>query len=78
MADATRAWVTDDDETIRYVLERALSRAGYQVQTFATVAGLQDALEALHRTSSSPISACPMPMGSRCLIPCASSSARSR
>jgi two-component system nitrogen regulation response regulator GlnG len=45
MSDVTRAWVTDDDETIRYVLERALSRAGYDVQTFATVAGLQSALE---------------------------------
>ena len=45
MADPTRAWVTDDDETIRYVLERALSRAGYEVETFATVAGLQNALQ---------------------------------
>lgn len=39
-----RAWVTDDDDSIRFVLERALSRAGYDVETYATVAELHEAL----------------------------------
>jgi two-component system nitrogen regulation response regulator GlnG len=29
-------WVIDDDESIRWVLERALTRAGYEVRGFAT------------------------------------------
>lgn len=39
-----RAWVTDDDDSIRFVLERALSRAGYDVETYATVSELHEAL----------------------------------
>ncbi len=44
MSQHARAWVTDDDDSIRFVLERALSRAGYEVATYATVAELNDAL----------------------------------
>ncbi len=44
MTQAARAWVTDDDDSIRFVLERALSRAGYEVATYATVGELQHAL----------------------------------
>lgn len=44
MSPAARAWVTDDDDSIRFVLERALSRAGYEVATYATVGELQAAL----------------------------------
>lgn len=44
MSQAARAWVTDDDDSIRFVLERALSRAGYDVSTYATVGELQHAL----------------------------------
>jgi two-component system nitrogen regulation response regulator GlnG len=44
MAEPLRAWVTDDDETIRFVLRRALKRAGYEVETFATVGALNEAL----------------------------------
>ena len=43
-APVTTAWVTDDDESIRFVLERALTRAGYEVRTYATVSALQEAL----------------------------------
>jgi two-component system nitrogen regulation response regulator GlnG len=43
-APVITAWVTDDDESIRFVLERALSRAGYDVRTYATVSELHDAL----------------------------------
>jgi len=45
MSSAARAWVTDDDDSIRFVLERALSRAGYAVSTYASVGELQAALE---------------------------------
>jgi two-component system, NtrC family, nitrogen regulation response regulator GlnG len=38
-------WVVDDDESIRWVLERALSRAGYQVRAFAGAAQCLAALE---------------------------------
>ena len=42
--DGGRLWVVDDDEAIRFVLERALSKAGYTVATFDTVAAVQSAL----------------------------------
>lgn len=38
-------WVIDDDEAIRFVLERALSRAGYRVELFNTVQSAKTALE---------------------------------
>lgn len=44
MTDSARVWVNDDDEAIRFVLERALSRADYQVTTFAAVSELNAAL----------------------------------
>ncbi|MEM1411537.1 MAG: nitrogen regulation protein NR(I) [Pseudomonadota bacterium] len=44
MTQHARAWVTDDDDSIRFVLERALSRAGYEVETYATVTELHEAL----------------------------------
>lgn len=44
MTGQARAWVTDDDDSIRFVLERALSRAGYDVATYATVSELHEAL----------------------------------
>lgn len=37
-------WVVDDDESIRWVLERALTRDGMQVQTFSGGAELLEAL----------------------------------
>jgi two-component system nitrogen regulation response regulator GlnG len=45
MVKASRVWIVDDDEAIRYVLERALKRAGYSVRTFATVGAISEALE---------------------------------
>ncbi len=44
MTEGARVWVNDDDEAIRFVLERALSRADYQVTTFAAVSELNAAL----------------------------------
>jgi two-component system, NtrC family, nitrogen regulation response regulator GlnG len=45
-------WVVDDDESIRWVLERALSRAGYQVRVFP---GAAPCLEALALESPSAL-----------------------
>jgi two-component system nitrogen regulation response regulator GlnG len=37
-------WVIDDDEAIRFVLQRALTRRGYEVECFETVQTVSDAL----------------------------------
>src|SRR6185295_8886545 len=39
------AWVVDDDESIRWVLEKSLSRAGVTVRSFVGSAELLDAME---------------------------------
>jgi two-component system nitrogen regulation response regulator GlnG len=38
-------WVVDDDETIRFILQRALRRSGYEVQCFDSVGSVSKALE---------------------------------
>lgn len=43
MADAT-IWIVDDDTSIRWVLERALIKAGFQVRQFENGADILDAL----------------------------------
>ena len=48
MTDSATVWIVDDDEAIRFVLERALGRAGHQVKLFTNV---QDVVSAL-KTSS--------------------------
>jgi two-component system nitrogen regulation response regulator GlnG len=45
MSSAAEVWVVDDDETIRFVLQRALRRSGYEVQCFDRVAAIRTALE---------------------------------
>ena len=47
---STRAdiWVVDDDEAIRFVLQRALSRRGYDVECFDTVGAVGEALRDGH------------------------------
>ena len=45
MSSAAEVWVVDDDETIRFVLQRALRRSGYEVQCFDRVAAIKTALE---------------------------------
>jgi two-component system nitrogen regulation response regulator GlnG len=44
MTTPQTVWVVDDDESIRWVLEKALSRAGVTVRSFAGSAELLDAL----------------------------------
>ncbi|MFT5140507.1 MAG: two-component system nitrogen regulation response regulator GlnG [Lysobacterales bacterium] len=45
MNKPARVWIVDDDEAIRFVLERALSRAGHKVELFTSVAAVCAALE---------------------------------
>ena len=44
MTDALEIWVVDDDEAIRFVLERALGRAGYKTRSFESVGSISAAL----------------------------------
>ena len=44
MSPALTVWVVDDDESIRWVLERSLAREGMQVTVFPGAAELLDAL----------------------------------
>ena len=46
MAEPATVWIVDDDEAIRFVLERALRRAGYKTGSFGTVAAISAALGA--------------------------------
>ena len=45
MTESVLVWVVDDDEAIRFVLSRALSRAGYVTESFDTVAAIVAALD---------------------------------
>jgi two-component system nitrogen regulation response regulator GlnG len=45
MIEAVRIWVVDDDEAIRFVLERALTKAGYKVELFGNLAAITEALQ---------------------------------
>ncbi len=45
MTEKVLVWVVDDDEAIRFVLERALSRAGYATKTFGSVTDIVVALD---------------------------------
>jgi two-component system nitrogen regulation response regulator GlnG len=44
VAEQLQVWVVDDDEAIRFVLERALGRAGYETQSFGDVSTVRSAL----------------------------------
>ncbi len=50
MTESALVWVVDDDEAIRFVLVRALGRAGYRTQSFETVTAISNALEAASPT----------------------------
>ncbi len=45
MSTPAEVWVVDDDETIRFILQRALRRSGYEVQVFDSVSSVSTALE---------------------------------
>lgn len=45
MTESVLVWVVDDDEAIRFVLARALSRAGYATESFGSVAEVVAALD---------------------------------
>ncbi|MCB1758597.1 MAG: nitrogen regulation protein NR(I) [Gammaproteobacteria bacterium] len=44
MPRSNKIWVIDDDRSIRWVLEKALQKAGMEVKTFADGNGIMDAL----------------------------------
>ena len=44
MSDLADIWVVDDDEAIRFVLQRALQRKGYGVRCFESVGSIREAL----------------------------------
>jgi len=45
MTDVALVWVVDDDEAIRFVLTRALNKAGYATESFGSVAAVTGALD---------------------------------
>jgi two-component system nitrogen regulation response regulator GlnG len=45
MTELPGIWVVDDDEAIRFVLQRALTRSGYGVECFDSVSGVNEALK---------------------------------
>ncbi len=45
MIEDCSVWVIDDDRSIRWVLERALQKAGMQVTTFSNASGVLDLLQ---------------------------------
>ena len=45
MTEQILVWVVDDDEAIRFVLERSLGRAGYRTRSFADVTSVCAALD---------------------------------
>lgn len=48
MSVSADVWVVDDDEAIRFVLQRALSRRGYEVECFDQVGAVEKALHSGH------------------------------
>jgi two-component system nitrogen regulation response regulator GlnG len=44
MSEAAEIWIVDDDEAIRFVLERALNRGGYKTRCFETVGAVEAAI----------------------------------
>ena len=45
MTEANQVWVIDDDRSIRWVLEKALTKADMQVTSFSSANGVMEALE---------------------------------
>lgn len=45
MSERAAIWVVDDDEAIRFVLQRALRKSGYVVECFESVRAVSEALE---------------------------------
>ncbi len=59
MSDNCSVWVIDDDRSIRWVLERALQRAGMDVTSFSSAAGILERLQ--HQQPKAVISDIRMP-----------------
>lgn len=59
-------WIVDDDSSIRWVLERALTGAGLSCATFDSASEVLDALSTKTRTFYCQTFACPVWMAWRC------------
>ena len=59
MSDNCSVWVIDDDRSIRWVLERALQRAGMEVTSFSSAEGILERLQ--HEQPQAVISDIRMP-----------------
>lgn len=45
MTDTAHVWIIDDDDSIRWVLQKALEQAGMQVTSFSSAEGVLDQLQ---------------------------------
>ena len=45
MTESDQVWVIDDDRSIRWVLEKALAKAGMRTTAFSNANGVMEALE---------------------------------
>ena len=41
----TEVWIVDDDQSIRWVLERALEKEGFAVRSFDSAGAVDDAMQ---------------------------------
>ncbi len=66
MSQPANVWIIDDDRSIRWVLERALSQAGMQPRVFDSGDSIMMRLEHEQPDASSAISGCLAWMESPC------------
>ena len=59
-------WIVDDDQSIRFVLEKALTREEFAVRSFTNPRDVLAALETTRRRCWCPTSACPAARASSC------------
>ena len=58
MAKSNHVWIVDDDKSIRWVLERALSRSGIQVDIFSDAESLLSEINSSNFLISKSLAAC--------------------
>ena len=53
-SDALNVWVVDDDQSVRWVLEKALRQADMQTRSFERAEHLLEAIETVQRGEPAP------------------------
>ena len=66
MTDGRHIWIIDDDDSIRFVLQKALENASMQVTSFNSANNVLEKLQGVSRMPSLPIFACLVWMGLNC------------